>query len=311
MNKVVVETCACYQYPPKELEFRPSVRYPEYPKDWPVSDAADNQVYACVRNAFIRMGYDRDNQGTAYWNPLREIVSEGDCVLVKPNFVHHRNGSGDGEECLYTQPGVIAAVLDYVFLALGKTGKVVVGDAPMQDCDFEKLISQSGLDRMLAFYQKQGFDIRLADFRAVITTQENGVHHYKETAGVGKVIDLGSASEFSVLTGEETLKLRKGANDPADLHEHHNANKHEYEVCNEMLQADVIIDMPKPKLHMKAGVTISLKNMVGINVRKEYLPHHTEGDKESGRGDAYAKKSVIKRIRAKARDEAYVMAINK
>ena len=81
--------------------------------------------------------------------------------------------------------------------------------------------------------------------------------------------------------------------------------------CRELLQADVLIDMPKPKCHKKAGVTISLKNMVGVNVRKEYLPHHTEGDKQTGMGDAYEKRSVIKRLRAAARDEAYVLAIQK
>ena len=45
--------------------------------------------------------------------------------------------------------------------------------------------------------------------------------------------------------------------------------------------------MPKPKTHRKAGVTISLKNLVGINANKEFLPHHTLGSKAEG-GDAYA-----------------------
>ena len=311
MTKVAVEICDCREYPSKETNFRPSKQYPEYPNDWPVDADGKNAVYDCVRNAFIRMGYDKDNQGTDRWNPLSHMIRAGNTVLIKPNFVHHYNGSGDTVECLYTQPGVIAAVLDYVFLALGKTGQVIVGDAPMQDCDFEQLIAQSGLDSMIAFYTARGYNLRLADFRGVITRQKNGVHYYETKENVGQTIDLKNKSEFCVLSAEENLRLRKGANDPADLHSHHNEIKHEYEVCNEMLQADVIIDMPKPKLHMKAGVTISLKNMVGINVRKEYLPHHMEGDKESGRGDAYEKKSVIKRVRANARDEAYIMAIKK
>jgi hypothetical protein len=140
---------------------------------------------------------------------------------------------------------------------------------------------------------------------------ENGVQHYAFSDACGKIIDLGNDSEFSVLSEEQIMRLRKGANDPDDLHAHHNLEKHEYEVCNELLDADVVIDMPKPKLHMKAGVTISLKNMVGVNVRKEFLPHHTEGDKSSGTGDAYCNASLIKRIRSNARDKAYIMALQK
>lgn len=311
MNRVVVETCNKIAYPEKTADFRPSRRYPEYDPAWPIDEHGDNQVYDCVRNAFIRMGYDKEHQGTPQWNPLSDMIAPGNTVLIKPNLVHDYNKSHDTVECLYTQPGVIAAVLDYVFLALGNTGCVIVGDAPMQECNFEKLVAQSGLDRMIAFYKERGLNLRLADFRSVVTVQENNVHHYLYRDQKGTVIDLGEKSEFSVLSAEENLRLRKGANDPADLHEHHNETKHEYEVCNELLQADVVIDMPKPKCHMKAGVTIALKNMVGINVRKEYLPHHTEGDKQSGCGDAYEKKSCIKRLRAKARDEAYIQAIKK
>lgn len=308
---VVVETCKEPRYPSKTSFFRPSQRYLEYPEGWPIDTTDHNVVYECVRNAFIRMGYDKERVGTKEWNPLRNFISPGDTVLVKPNLVEHHNASGDTVECLYTQPGVIAAVLDYVFLALGKSGHVIVGDAPMQECNFDILVEQSGLDVLVNFYKERGFNLSLADFRGVVTVAEKGVVHYEERENVGMKIDLGTESEFSQLSPEELLRLRKGANDPADLHHHHNTDKHEYEVCRELLQADVLIDMPKPKCHKKAGVTISLKNMVGVNVRKEYLPHHTEGDKQTGMGDAYEKRSVIKRLRAAARDEAYVLAIQK
>ena len=31
-------------------------------------------------------------------------------------------------------------LLDYVLIALGKNGRVIVGDAPVQECNFERLI---------------------------------------------------------------------------------------------------------------------------------------------------------------------------
>lgn len=310
MGRIAIETSNIYKYPSKDSHFRPSIRHPEYPDNWEISTEEQNGVYECVRNAFIRMGLDYEHGETKEWNPLKEYVSHGDHVLIKPNFVHHNNSAGT-VECLYTQPSVIAAVLDYVCIALDGTGEIIVGDAPMQDCDFEKLIEQSGLDCMIDYYRNKGINVKLADFRGVITKNVNGVIHYTEKENVGKIIDLGPESEFSRLTKEENERLRKGANDPADLHAHHNIYKHEYEICNEALWADVIIDMPKPKCHMKAGVTISLKNMVGINVRKEFLPHHMEGDKQSHTGDAYQQRSLLKQMRARARDLAYIRAKEK
>ena len=35
--------------------------------------------------------------------------------------------------------------------------------------------------------------------------------------------------------------------------------------------------MPKLKTHKKCGVTISLKNLVGLNTNKNLLPHHSLG----------------------------------
>ena len=50
--------------------------------------------------------------------------------------------------------------------------------------------------------------------------------------------------------------------------------------------------MPKPKCHRKAGMTSALKNFVGANVRKEFLPHHTMGSIKEG-GDEYFVTSKI------------------
>jgi hypothetical protein len=51
--------------------------------------------------------------------------------------------------------------------------------------------------------------------------------------------------------------------------------------------------VPKLKTHKKACVTGALKNMVGINGHKEYLPHHRKGGSSSG-GDCYQGKSMLK-----------------
>ena len=62
------------------------------------------------------------------------------------------------------------------------------------------------------------------------------------------------------------------------------------------LSSNCIINVPKPKTHRKAGVTIALKNLVGINVRKEYLPHHRVGGSVSGIGDEYLGQSNLRKF---------------
>jgi hypothetical protein len=55
----------------------------------------------------------------------------------------------------------------------------------------------------------------------------------------------------------------------------------------------VVINVPKLKTHKKACITGALKNMVGINGHKEYLPHHRKGGSENG-GDCYQGGSILK-----------------
>ncbi|MEG1873842.1 MAG: DUF362 domain-containing protein, partial [Ruthenibacterium sp.] len=49
-----------------------------------------------------------------------------------------------------------------------------------------------------------------------------------------------------------------------------------------ILQADVVISAPKFKTHRKAGITCCLKNLVGINTDKNYLPHFAMGAANMG-----------------------------
>ncbi len=65
----------------------------------------------------------------------------------------------------------------------------------------------------------------------------------------------------------------------------HNERHHIYSVPNTVLNADVVISVAKLKTHRKGGVTLSLKNAVGITNEKRGLPHHRAGSPRLG-GDA-------------------------
>jgi hypothetical protein len=61
------------------------------------------------------------------------------------------------------------------------------------------------------------------------------------------------------------------------------------------MTADVLVNLPKMKTHKKAGITCSLKNLVGINTYKNWLPHHTEGTPDQG-GDQFPGASSKNRL---------------
>lgn len=288
------------EYSGKSTNFRPSNNYPEYP----FREIADktNYVYDAVRENFHLQKFDVENYGTDKWNPLKEFITPGNCILIKPNLVMDKNKLNGNVECLYTQPAVVAAVLDYILIALGNTGSVIIGDAPMQECDFHNLLVTSGYKELVQFYREKKFDVTLVDFRELTSKVINGLHMSTiNDKSEGKIIDLGEESEFYGVDSHIISNMRITNYNPEILPQHHNERVHEYYISDYVLKADVIINMPKPKTHRKAGVTISLKNFVGVNIRKEYLPHHTKGSIYEN-GDEYYNKSLIHTLRSNLYD---------
>ncbi len=297
---IAIYETECRNYPLKDALFRPGEAYPEYVFDELAND--NNEVYYAVREALKLYGLDEENYGTQEWNPLGELIKDGDSVLIKPNLVMDYNRSGEGTDCLFTNPAVIAPIVDYVIKAQKGRGRIVIGDAPMQECKFEKLVEESGLKELVEYYQAKGIDIRLVDFRELKSEISFGSHKQEIIDNhSGVLIDLGEDSEFSSDSKERLDRLRITNYDPRRLASHHNLEKHEYYVSKYLIEADVVINMPKPKTHRKAGVTIAMKNMVGINARKEFLPHHTLGSVENG-GDEYKKRSLLRTLSDKLYD---------
>lgn len=291
-------------YPSQSDGFRPSESYPEY--SFAEIAEQQNDVYAAVRESLHLMGLDAEHYGTPYWNPFIDIIHAGDTVLVKPNLVRDSNTNlSGGVECLYTQPSVVAPVLDYVFKALNGTGRVVLGDAPMQECDFDALIKQSGYQALVQYYIDKGLPLQLVDFRKDITTVKFRIGTRETDEKVpGTIVNLAEESEFYGAEDADPDKLRIISYPHDNLTKHHHGAVQEYCVSSYVLNADVIINMPKPKTHKKAGITGAMKNMVGACAKKDFLPHHTYGSSEEG-GDEYLKKNRLQRYRSDLYDRKY------
>jgi uncharacterized protein (DUF362 family) len=275
--------------------FHPPSKYPEYPF---AESGGANPVYEAVRSLLIRLGLDRERQGSPSWNPLGEVVRPGDTVLLKPNLVRHYNPTGD-LDCLFTQGSVIRAALDYASIALQGRGRLLVGDAPVQDADFGRLVEYTGLDKVAAFYRKEApVPVELLDFRQTLGTKDQW-GFISRCASKGDppesvAIDLGPNSELAALS-ETCERFRVTNYDRQQMLGHHNHQKHEYLIAKQVLEADVIVNLPKIKTHRKVGMTCAMKNMVGINASKDCLPHHRFGSVEEG-GDEYLHKSLRKRL---------------
>ena len=140
-------------YPSVDTLFRPSIRYPEYPFS-EYSEQENNYVYDMIRSGFAQMGLDINRIETKEWNPLGGLIEPGSNVLLKPNMVMHENANGRGTDCLFTHPSVVAAVIDYVIIAQKGAGGIVIGDAPLQTCDFQELCKKSGYNKLIDYYKK-------------------------------------------------------------------------------------------------------------------------------------------------------------
>jgi hypothetical protein len=91
----------------------------------------------------------------------------------------------------------------------------------------------------------------------------------------------------------DAQKFRVTMYNPNLMFRTHCPGRHQYLVAREIIEADTVINLPKLKSHKKACLTGALKNMIGINGHKEYLPHHRKGGSLAG-GDCYEGVSFFK-----------------
>ncbi len=274
--------------------YHSSELYPEF-KDYPVSKS-DNPAYRGVRELFRLLKFDYVNYGTEEWNPLKEVVKKSDVVVIKPNLVNDRNFNSDVTElsldCLITHGSVIRVVVDYVAKAMEGVGKIIIGDAPIQGADFERIKNSSGLCSIKEFIEKihKNIIVELIDFRlakAVLKggkqveriLTENSFDDYTE-------LDIGKESLLMPIILKGNYKFGVAQYSYKKMKYAHNENTNKYLFPDKVLNADVIINLPKLKSHKRAGVTCSLKNLVGIIGHKDYLPHFTYGSPKNG-GDEY------------------------
>jgi uncharacterized protein (DUF362 family) len=279
-------------YPPEAAApYAPSEAYPEFPALAPGAGTPPNPVFGMVRGVLAGLGLDAGRFGTPEWNPLGDFVGPGAKIAVKPNWVLHRNENPAGSmDCMVTHPSVLRAVLEYVFLA--KPSLVTLGDAPLQGCDFGALLDYAGMRAVIGEFRARGLPLAVTDYRRTTMHQEGllktGVSENRRPESEYVLVDLGGDSLLEEIS-RDWKKFRVTVYDPRKMWPHHSPGRHRYLVAREIMEADLVVNCPKLKTHKKAGVTCCLKNLVGINGNKEYLPHHRKGAADNGSGDNYSR----------------------
>src|SRR5215467_4421978 len=83
-----------------------------------------------------------------------EVLPEGNykTVFIKPNWVRHQDDSAFPVEGLVTSTALIEATIDACLARYPEVREIVVGDAPLKTCDWDLLMSQTGMGRLMAKY---------------------------------------------------------------------------------------------------------------------------------------------------------------
>ena len=287
---------AAYRLPvsvyPSLPPFHPDTLFPEY--QWKLTTRS-NGVYRGIRELFHLLNLDDVNYDTHSWNPLGEIVHPGDKVILKPNFIwqSHKIRHEEWEQVI-THGSVVRAVLDYVLLALNGKGEVWITDGPQLDADWPTIVERTGVGEVIKFFDEvSSVPVHLLDLRDTwIEVHDDIAYSWTSLPGDpagGTVINLGHWSRFENHQGSG--KYHGSDYSEEETNDHHSHGRHEYRISKTVASADVFINLPKMKTHKKVGVTLCLKNLVGINTGRNWLPHYTGGDPSTG-GDQFPTQSL-------------------
>jgi hypothetical protein len=211
-------------------------------------------------------------------------------VVVKPNWVLHESDSRYPITALVTDSRVILATARACATVFPEA-RITVCDCPLQRADWPLMCQQSGLaPKMQEISAEFAGRVVFHDLRQEVLTYDHGrlvpvkgVPH-GDPAGYREVL-LGSVSHLEEISDSaDRFSIHDHDRRKAQLN--HRKGNHRYFVSQTILNADLIINLPKWKTHSKSGVTGALKNLVGINGDKSYLPHFSRGAPRWG-GDEY------------------------
>ncbi|MCR5595206.1 MAG: DUF362 domain-containing protein [Lachnospiraceae bacterium] len=247
-----------------------------------------DEVKDTLIRAMISLGNEADN-------PFGSFIHPGDTVFIKPNWVASRWRKScphkDTLYCVITHPAVIEATADLVALALKGDGKMIIGDNPSIDADFEELMEFTGIRRLT---EKYDIPTEIVDLRPLVC---DDLANYgkkdlmKKQMGDPNGTVKVNLGKDSLLYGIDPSRFRGVFDEREDTMASHTGETQLYTYAKSLYDADVYISIPKMKTHQKVGATLNLKGLVGSISDKNQLVHWQIGYPESG-GDEYPSRTA-------------------
>lgn len=230
-----------------------------------------------------------------------ELIRPGERAVLKPNFIRQSHTERpDQWEQIITHGSVIAAVAREVAAAMNGHGTITIADAPQTDSDFEAICRRARLPELQSDLAKEfpELKVEVLDLRREVWRTENGViverRKLPEDPRGYTLVNLGEQSWFHSKQG----RFYGADYDSTFTQQHHAEGRHEYLLSRSAMDADLFVNLPKLKTHKKVGITVSLKNLVGINGDKNYLPHFCLGTPDEG-GDEFPDNRLRNKLQSK------------
>ena len=214
----------------------------------------------------------------------------GKIILIKPNWVRHSLRTSD-DYCLCTNENLILETV--IYLLERNVGQLILADAPIQGCDWSRVLSKRFIDEIQSLSIKYEIPIQIKDFRrTILDPSKNKISKERLSLEDFVLFDLGEKSFLEPIS-DTRHRFRVTCYNPDRLAISHSKGVHKYCIAKDVFDSDIILTMPKMKTHQKAGITNAMKILVGINGDKDFLPHHRIGAKGYG-GDCYPGKNWLR-----------------
>ena len=220
-------------------------------------------------------------------------------VVIKPNWVKESHEfKPDDWNYVITHPDIITAVLIRVLDKLNNKGQISIIDSPETPSSFKKITMHYPVAEWEKLSKEKGIKFEIIDLRDDEWSGEDGIITVrKKLSGDprGKIgFNLYNKSEFA--SHKKSVKGYYGADyDIFETNEAHDGYNNKYKISKTVIDYDVFINIPKLKTHKKGGMTCCLKNLVGVNTYKNYLPHYSLGNPADG-GDQFPERSIKNKI---------------